>query len=183
MQVLQAGLSNSILPFDIRVNKGSTGLGFGVPSGNLAAGSVQVLIIEVLVSKLIRYGLRMENTTLGKLILIHALSMPLTGGLVGFVNPQVALKNAPDLSQAVMDGAKGVPALFVAQYITNTALQGLHAPKISMKDILITAAARILTRPILKYGYQYMPQAVADNFDANDTMVQNQNKASRLKMP
>ena len=183
MQVLQEGLSNTILPFDFRVNKGSTALGFGVPSGNLAAGSAQIVIIEVLVSKLIRFGLRMENTSLGKLVLIHALSLPLTGGLVGFVNPQVALKNAPDLSQAVMDGAKGVPAIFVAQYITNTALQGFHMPKISMKDILITAAARILTRPLLKYGYQYMPQAVADNFDANDTMVANQNANSRLRRP
>ena len=180
MQVLQNGLSNTILPYDVRVNKGSQSVGFGVPSGNLAAGSVQILIFEVLVSKLIRMALRMENRTFGKLILIHAISLPLTGGLVGFSDPQVALKTDPSLQEALTDGAKGVPAIFVAQYITNTALQGLHMPKISFRDILITAAARILTRPILKYGYAYMPAAIADNFDANDEMVQNQNKASRL---
>ena len=38
-----------------------------------------------------------------------------------------------------------------------------------------------MTRPVLKYVYQYMPAAIADNFDANDEMVQNQNKASRMK--
>ena len=177
----QEGFSNTILPLNVSVNTGA-GTGVGIPSGNLAAGTVQVIFVEVLFSKLIRMALRMENKTLGRLILIHTLAMPLTGGLTGFVDPQVELRAAPTVAQSAMDGAKGVPAIFMAQYITNTALQGLHMPKISMSDILITAAAKILTRPALKFVYQYMPQAVQQNFDANDDMVSNQNEISRLKM-
>ena len=69
----------------------------------------------------------------------------------------------------------------MAQYITNTALKGLHVPKLSIRDILITAASKILTRPLLTYVYGYMPDAVQGNFDANDDMVVQQVGASRLK--
>ncbi len=179
---LSNGFNNTVLPFDFRVNT-STGGGFqlGVPSGNLVAGNVQVVLLEVLLAKLIRMGLRMDRVSLGKLVLIHAISLPLTGGIVGFVDPVKPLKTNPDLQTAFMDGAKNVPALFLAQYITNTAVQGLHTPKISMSDILITAACRIITRPMLKYVYQYAPVQVQDNFDANDEMVGNQQIASRFK--
>jgi hypothetical protein len=181
MNVLTDGFNNSILPFDPRVNKSGSSLGFGVPEGSVAAGSVQVVLIEVMMSKLIRMALRMDNISLGKLVIIHAISLPLVGGIVGFSEPQVGLADGPAYSAAFMDGAKGVPAIFLAQYITNTALQGLHAPKLKITDILITASSRILTRPLLNFLYQYMPKAVQGNFDANDDLVRAQNLASRFK--
>ena len=182
MNLFGDALNNTILPFDVRVNKSvGTGPTFGLPSGNLAAGTLQIIAVEVLMSKLIRVMLKMENKSFGRLILVHSISMPLIGGLVGFVDPPTQLKDGPTLAEAFMGGVKAVPAVFMAQYITNTALKGLHVPKLSIRDILITAASKILTRPLLKYVYGYMPAAVQGNFDANDDMVLQQVGASRLK--
>jgi hypothetical protein len=182
MNLFSDALNNTILPFDVRVNRSvGTAPQFGLPSGNLAAGTLQIIAVEVLVSKLIRIMLRMENKSFGRLILVHSISMPLIGGLVGFADAPAELKDGPSLTEAFMGGAKAVPAVFMAQYITNTALQGLHVPKLSIRDILITAASKILTRPLLTYVYGYMPEAVQSNFDANDDMVVQQVGASRLK--
>ena len=180
MNVLTDGFNNSILPYDIRVNASGSS-GFGIPSGNVAAGSVQIVLLEVLMSKLIRMALRMHPISFGKLVIIHAISLPLTGGIVGFAAPQTKLADGPAYSAAFVDGVKGVPSVFLAQYITNTALQGLHAPKLKITDILITASSRILTRPLLRLLYQYMPNAIQSNFDANDDLVEAQNLASRFK--
>ena len=182
MNLFGNAFNNTILPFDVRVNKATgTGPQFGMPSGNLAAGTIQLIAVEVLMSKLIRVALRMENKSFGRLILVHSISMPLIGGLVGFADPPTELKDGPTLAQAFVGGLKAVPAVFMAQYITNTALKGLHVPKLSVQDILITAASKILTRPVLKYVYGYMPDAVQNNFDANDDMVVQQVASSRLK--
>ena len=81
-----------------------------------------------------------------------------------------------------MDGAKGVPAVFVAQYICNTALAGLHAPKLQFNDILVTAASKIITRPIISLVYPYLSDQMRTNLDTLEELFNGpQRGASRLK--
>ena len=80
-----------------------------------------------------------------------------------------------------MDGAKGVPGVFAAQYIINTALKGLHAPRLNFTDILVTAAAKIATRPLISFIYKPMGETLRANLDMTEALILNQYKASNLK--
>ena len=79
-----------------------------------------------------------------------------------------------------MDGAKGVPAVFAAQYVINTALAGLHAPRLNFTDILVTAAAKIATRPLISFLYQPMGETLRTNLDMTEALFLKQHRASRL---
>ncbi len=161
--------NNLILPYDLR----KTGL---------VLGCAQLVLLEVTVSKIIRKILGMGNRSVTELAAIHTVSLPLLGGLSGFVTENSAFGSA-SWGESLQDGAKGVPAVFAGQYITNTFLSGFHMPKISFKDALITAASKALTRPLLKLIYGKLPAAIQQNFQLENRMEQFQNRASNLKMP
>ena len=159
--------NNAILPFDPR-------------KYDLVAGSAQLVAVEVIVSKVIRKILRMGNRGFAELAAIHALSLPFLGGLSGFFSPNHAIGGSSQ-SDAFADGAKGVPAVLLAQYITNVAAKGMHIPKISFKEILVTAAAKTLTRPLIVLMYPKLHKALQNNFRSVNRMEQLQNANSVLK--
>ena len=159
--------NNAILPFDPR-------------KYDLVMGSAQLIAVEVVVSKVIRKILRMGGRGFAELAVIHAISLPFLGGLSGFFAPNSSIGGS-DQTSAFADGAKGVPAVLMAQYITNVGAKGLHIQKISFKEILVTAAAKTLSRPLLVLMYPKLHKALQNNFRAVNRMEQLQNANSVLK--
>ena len=160
-------LNNTILPFDIR-------------KPDLLGGSLQLITVEVLVAKVIRKILGMGNRGVLELAFIHAVSLPMMGGLssaFGATRPY-GMTNY----QAFQDGAKGIPAVFAAQYITGVANRGFTVPKVSVKEILVTAASKMLSKPLINVVFTNLPKAMKDNFEIENMMEQKQAAASNLKM-
>ena len=160
---------NAAAPVDIR---------YGAQVGGVA----EYVAAEVLVSYFARYLFKIERRSLMELAAIHAVSIPLIGGLAaGFDDNNIFSYESPWGDQ-IMDGAKGVPAVFVAQYVCNTALSGLHAPKLAFNDILVTAASKIITRPIISLLYPYLSDQMRTNLDTLEELFNGpQRGASRLK--
>ena len=163
-------LNNTITPFDPRRSQ-------------LIIGNIQLVAVEVTVSKILRKILRMADESIFRLTLIHAASLPLLGGAGGYFNANQRL-NQPNATYAEQfaDGAKGIPAVFMGQYIVNTGFQGFHMPKISIQDMLITAASKVLSRPLLAAVYPKLHKQLKDNFDVVEDMVAAQAVRSNLKM-
>ena len=145
-------------------------------------GTAQYVAAEVLVSYFARYLFKVEKRTLLELTAIHAVSVPFIGGLSAFVSDNHILTYEAPITDVVADGAKGIPAVFAAQYICNTALSGLHAQKLNFKDILVTAAAKLITRPLVSVLYPYFGDTFRTNLDIVEEVVSRQHSASRLNM-
>ena len=160
--------NNAILPFDVR-------------KVDLVAGSAQLVLVEVLVSKIIRKILGMGNRGFAELAAIHAVSLPFLGGLSGFFAANKAI-SGQGYGSAFQDGAKGVPAVFLSQYLINTAARGMHLPKVSFKEVLVTAASKTLTRPLIVLAYPKLHKSLQANFRSVNRMEQMQNHNSNLKM-
>ena len=162
--------NNSIAPYDPRKSQ-------------LVMGNIQLVAVEVTVSKILRKILRMADESIFRLTLIHAASLPLLGGAGGYFAPAKRLGDTnATYAEQFADGAKGIPAVFIGQYVINTAFQGFHMPKISIQDMLITAASKVLSRPLLAAVYPKLHKQLADNFDVTDSMIENQVATSNLRM-
>ena len=162
---MTAVFNNAILPYDLRKPK-------------LVGGVAQVVLLEVIVSKIIRKILGMANAGFMELAAIHAVAMPFLGGLSGFAD---APKGDGSVATAFMDGAKGIPAVFLAQYIINTGARGLHLPGLHVKDIMITAASKTLTRPLIELVKPYLHASIQTGFNEELKMEKAQNATSNLK--
>ena len=161
-------LVNAVQPVDVR-------------KGSQVAGAAEYVAAEVLVSYFARYIFKMEKRSLMELAAIHAVSIPFIGGLSAGVQDSNIFGYESPWGDLVQDGAKGVPAVFVAQYICNTALSGLHAPKNAFQDILMTAGAKIVTRPLLALVYPYLGETFRNNLDVLEELFNSkQRAASRL---
>ena len=165
---MTAIFNNAIMPFDLR-------------NPQRVGGVAQVVLLEVLVSKMIRKILRMSPAGFMELTAIHAVSMPFLGGLSGFADAPGRPGGKRDYSAIFMDGAKGIPAVFLAQYIINTGARGIHVPGVSVKDILITAASKSLTRPLIEMVFPYLHGSIQRGFQEELKMERTQNYASNLK--
>ena len=159
--------NNAIQPVDVR--KFSQ---VGVVAEYVAA--------EVLVSYFARYIFKVEKRTLLELAAIHAVSIPFLGGLSGSFQENHILAYEAPVTDLVIDGSKGIPAVFAAQYICNTALSGLHAPKLNFRDILVTAASKIITRPLLSFVYPFLGEMFRSNLDIIDELGARQRAKSNL---
>ena len=159
-------LNNTILPVDPR-------------KPALLVGSIQLITLEVLMAKTLRKVLSMGNRGFIELALIHAVSLPMI--VAGAFGQNTQYQNAT-ATTSFQDGAKGVPAVFMAQYITNVAAKGFHMPKVSMKEILVTAASKMLTRPLITLMYPKLHKQLKDGFDVQNRMEIKQQIASNLKM-
>ena len=157
-------LTNAIQPIDVR-------------KGSQVAGAAEYVAAEVLVSYFARYLFKVEKRTLMELAAIHAVSIPLIGGLSAGVEDSNIFGYESPWGDLVQDGAKGVPAVFVAQYVCNTALSGLHAPKLAFNDILMTAAAKIITRPLIALVYPFIGQTGRNNLDILEELFNNKQRA------
>jgi hypothetical protein len=159
--------NNAILPFDIR-------------RYDLVVGSAQLVAVEVIVSKILRKIVGVGGRGFAELAAIHAVSLPFLGGLSGFFEANQALPGTQ--TRALQDGAKGIPAVLLAQYITNVAAKGLHIPKVTFKEILVTAASKTLSRPLIVLMYPKLHKALQGGFRSVNRMEQLQNANSNLKM-
>ena len=148
----------------------------------VVGGAFSHVAFEVLVSYIARRILKSERRSILELAAIHGLAVPFEGGLTAFTDsPHPLGMEAPTSSQFV-DGAKGVPAVFAGTYIANTFMDGIHAPRLNFKDILITAASKIITKPLQSVLYPYLGQYYRNGQDALNATFIKQHGASTLKM-
>ena len=165
MNQAQNIFSNAILPFDVR-------------KGKLEFGSIEYVAIEVLVSAIVRNFMKAPRTWTD-LTLVHSISLPFMGGAAGFMDPSG--EYSADWTTQFKDGAKGIPAVLLAEWVLQTFYKGFHFPWFNMKDLLITAGAKTISRPITKAFYGYLPNDPKDAFDTFNLIVQAQNAKSSLK--
>ena len=142
-----------------------------------AAGYVGV---EVLISYIARRVFKIAPRPVTELVAIHALSLPFIGGLAAFADDEHPLGLEAPMGDQFMDGAKGIPAVFASTYIVNTYLAGLHAPRLDFKDILITAAAKIASRPVLSLAYPRFGNGFRNGQDALSQIFKTQRAKSQL---
>lgn len=170
MEGVQNVLSNAFAPVDIR-------------KGKQVVGAIELVVVEVAVSKIVRAILNMENRGIFELAFIHLLSIPFLGGVGAPFGPQGSVvANQEGYTGAFKDGAKGIPGVLVAQYIVNTAYKGFHIPWFNFKDLLITAGTKTITRPLVYSVAAKLPEAMADGFLVLDALINRQVASSNLKM-
>ena len=83
--------------------------------------------------------------------------------------------------QAAVDGAKGIPGVLIAQWILATATKGFHFPWFNLKDLLITAGSKAITRPLIYSVIDKLPGEAQAGFAVMDALVQNQVAKSNLR--
>ncbi len=173
MDMIKDVFKNSVAPINVTATDGT----------DRVIGNAQVVALEVAVSKLLRWGLRMAPRGILELAFIHTVSLGFMGGLAGPFDRSAPIDGDVKTTDALFDGMKLVPAVFAAQYVASVARQGLNLgfKQISVKDLLITAASKAVTRPLWNLIYKQLPQKMADGLDTHDNMVERQRAASRLK--
>ena len=144
----------------------------------LVGGTLQIVIIEAAISKVIRKVLGKDNTAFLDLLLIHALSLPLMGGAAGFMDANGAYSE--DYMSLFRDGVKGVLAVFLGQYALGTFKTGFHIPSITAYDAFITAASKILTRPLIGTAFGSLPDAMQKSLNDVEEMINRQRTVSNL---
>jgi len=120
-------------------------------------GQAEVILFEALSSYLLRWTFGTEKESFFKLVLIHAMASPLHGGFANVIQMDVDNWDT-DYSKQLSKSMYGIPAVFLSQYIVNTPDKGLRVPGISMKDALITASSKLITKPIIKFLYKNGPK-------------------------
>ena len=165
-----------------------------IASTQIFAGNAQLVAAEVIVSKLLRKILGMSNRSFGYLTAVHAASLPLIGGMqapfskpVGYGASIFASDTPTQTVGTNLDILKGaaanVPAVWAAEYVVNTSGVGFHVPKPSIRDALMTAASKMLTRPLIGMSINtILPQAMRHNFEEANALEAKYNLASNIRM-
>ena len=160
--------NNAILPFDPRKMK-------------LVLGSAEYIALEVFVSAVVRKIMKAPKGYM-ELVAIHTLSLPFMGGAVGFVDNNADIAKSPaQYGELFMDGAKGVPAVLLAQWVLHTFYSGFAFPWFNMKDLLITAGAKTITRPLTAMIIDYLPADFQDALHLLNGIITKQSEASSLR--
>jgi len=160
-------LKNAASPIDIRF-------------GKQVQGAVQYVGAEVLVEYLLRWVLKAEKRSLFQLAFIHGVSLPLIGGSSAVVDGQNPMGYDAGVGDQFMDASKEVPGMFAGMYVANTISGGFHVPKLQGKDVLISGAAKILTRPLVSLVYPYIGNMGRNGFDTISQVIYNQRANSSL---
>ena len=149
-----------------------------ISKSSQVAGTISHVTAEVLLSKFLRRVLKMEQRGWVELGVIHLLSQPFLGALFFGINPnQVSNSTAMEAAQ---DGAKETPAVLIAAYILQTSQKGFAFPSISIRDILITLAAKIGTRLIITQTFNSIPTFIQNGFAQHEVLVLAQKNAGWL---
>jgi hypothetical protein len=135
--------------------------------------------MEVLVESIVRKFAMGQKQTIMRTAIKHMISQPFHGGLAPFGEKWT---NAGDATytQSFMDGAKGVPAVLFAQYIMNVFDRGFHIPAIDIKELLVTAGTKTITRPLMATVYKWLPKTVTDQLAVLDAIYNAQRDASNF---
>lgn len=146
----------------------------------LAVGSAEYVAIEVLISKIIRMVLDYDTKKWGELVAVHAVSLSYMGGAAGFLEPPGPLEST--FTAQLQDGAKGIPAVFLAQYTVDTLNRGFHTPftKWKLEDVLISAASKAISRPLFGLIYPFIKGTVGPTLSKTNELVQRQTVGSIL---
>ena len=145
-------------------------------------GSVLYVALEVAVSKLLRKISGFQDRSIMELSIVHTMSLPLMGGLSATMTSpaeSTVAYGSDRIRQHAKQGLKGVPALFLANYIYNTFLNGFYVGSFSMKNLFIMAAAKMLTRPIASKVYP-MAKFTQNAFDGQQFMEEQQVRQSNF---
>ena len=161
-------LETAVIPIDLR-------------KAEVVFGAAEYVFFEVFTHWMLMYLFKFEKRSLVELAAIHSVSLPFIGGLGAFTDFPHALGYEAPWGSILVDGAKGVPAVFAAQYLVNTALKGIHAPSVRFNEILTTIAAKILSRVLISSGYSILPEFFKNNLDILDGAFARQFLGSRLK--
>ena len=148
----------------------------------LALGSVEYVAVEVLISKVIRMLLGVNTKSIAELTMIHLISIAYLGGAAGFMEPPRNQSTAT-LMEQLEDGAKGIPAVALAMYVVDTAKGGFHVPfrKFTIADVLVSAAGKALSRPIIGSMYKFIPEAMQTPLEETNKLVVRQTIRSNLR--
>ena len=157
---------NAILPLDFR-------------KGKVVQGTIVYVAAEVLVAKVLRKIMKADNKSIMELAAVHTVSLGIMGGTSAMFKKKEGW-GTEKFSAKIKEGAMGIPAVFLAQYIYNTFGKGFHMPFWSMKDALIMAASKILTRPLLAMVYD-KSKFTQNALDAQQLLEDEQVRASSFK--
>ena len=162
-----AVISNLFVGFDV----------FDKP--DLAFGIAQYVTLEVLVSRIFRFVLN-EPGSWATDFFVHVISIPFLGGLSAWAADSDSYES--DFGTLLMDGAKGIPAVFAAQYVLQSFTLGPSLPKFNMRDVMITSASKAITRPIAGFLYQNVfTEELREQWDDIDAYVTAQMDRSSIK--
>ena len=153
----------------------------------IVTGSATIVASEVAVSWIIRKFMKAPKPLL-QLAFIHALSLPFLGGIGGALFSDEPVKRFDNKRQdpentfmkQVTKGAYGIPAVLLAQWIVETSSIGFHMPWFNMKDLLLTAAAKAVTAPLLYTVHEYLPFMVQNGLQSSDILHEYQALRSRF---
>ena len=160
-------LKNAVMPVDFRFQ-------------TQVGGAVGYVAAEVAISWLFRRFMRYERMGLVSLARIHALSVPLIGGLQAPVESNHPLGYEAPMMDQFKAGAKGIPGLMAAVYVDQTIRVGLHKPTIRMNDLIPMSIAKIITRPLISMLYEYLPNTFINGLDTIEYMQKVQRANSRI---
>ena len=153
----------------------------------IVTGSATIVASEVAVSWTIRKFMKAPKPLL-QLAFIHALSLPFLGGIGSALFSKEADKPYDNkgkdpkntFTAQLTKGAYGIPAVLLAQWIVETSSIGFHMPWFNMRDLLITAAAKAVTAPLLFTVHEYLPFMVQNGLQSSDILHQYQAIRSRF---
>jgi hypothetical protein len=160
-------LKNAASPIDIRF-------------GKQVQGAIQYVGAEVIVEYLLRWVLKADKRTLLQLGFTHGVSLPLIGGTAAVMEGQNPMGYDASVGNQFWDASKEVPGMFAGMYVANTVSDGFHIPKLGFKDVLISGAAKILTRPLVSLLYPYIGNMGRNGFDTIAQVIYNQRANSSL---
>ena len=147
------------------------------------------ILAEVLVSKTAR---RFMGSNMGwiELFQVHFLSLPYMGSLSGYYDPPLkhtafSKKGAAGdekygYGDQLMDGAKGIPAVILAQIVRETFGKGFHFPRIPIKDLAVSAFCKTITRPLSVLLLAYLPADFQASYTVFESILARQATSSRL---
>ena len=117
-----------------------------------------------------------DNKSIAELAIVHTASLGIMGGVgTALNNPRESVNPYGAIMRHVNQGAK-----FLAQYIYNVFFYGPASSFFSMKDALIIAAAKILTRPIASKLYD-KAKFIQNGLDAQQMLEEAQGVASNFR--
>ena len=118
------------------------------------ASNAQGVVFEALTSYLLRWTFGSSKESFLKLVGIHALASPMHGGVENMLTTEGTeqKKFTDDASDQFTIALKQLPTVYLCQYVINTPEKGLrfNTKMFDMSDILLTAGAKLITRPILR---------------------------------
>ena len=124
------------------------------------------VIPEVAVQRVVSRMFGKSHQSLVDSALTHAMSVPFIGALA-FMGPTYHPTLDADYSRQLQAGAAGIPAVLFARYLLE--LMGgarlLHLPWDNVRDLMITAVSKAITRPALATVGGFLPQTIKSGYD------------------